>query len=423
MSNHLAIATVTAALQQRLVQIADASGVSNAFVTTDRPDLREKDKKTGINLFLYEVNPNPQQRNDDLPTRRADGSLARKPQVVLDLYYLLTFHGEDKVLEGQRLLGAVVSQLDARPVLSPQEIKDSVITPAATVPDSDARHFLGESDLAAQEEPVRFTQTPLATDELARLWSLFGQTPYSLSLGLKASVVIIEPKDLRPKPALPVRQPQIYVQPFAEPQIRKVFSSLGEGFPVIPGAQLLIQGDHLRGQVTHILTGGIESIPPLAQITPEQITLTLPGGLKAGLHGVQVVHKLFMGDPAVEHRGFESNVLGLVLHPVISSIAKSGATSNAGLFNLTLTLTVLPLLREGQRLAVLLNRTSGSGEFSFEIPPLPADASTAAFAVEKVPAGEYFVRVQVDGAESSLLDLNPLNPTFGQMTGPRVTIP
>ncbi len=423
MSNHLAIATVTAALQQRLVQIADASGVSNAFVTTDRPDVREKDKKTGINLYLYEVNPNPQQRNDDLPTRRADGSLTRKPQVVLDLYFLLTFHGDDKVLEGQRLLGAVVSQLDAKPLLGAQEIKDSVITPAASVPDSDARHFLGESDLGGQVEPVRYTQTPLTTDELARLWSLFGQTPYSLSLGLKASVVIIEPSDLQPKPALPVRQPLVYVQPFAEPQVRKVFSSLGEGFPVIPGAQLIIQGANLRGQITHILTGGIETTPPLAQIAPEQITMMLPGGLKAGLNGLQVVHKLFMGDPAVEHHGFESNVLGMVLHPVISNVAKSGLSSNAGLFSLTLTLTVQPLVHEGQRLALLLNRTSAGGEFSFELEPLPADASTAAFSVVRVPAGEYFVRVQVDGAESPLLDLNPASPSFGQMTGPKVTIP
>ncbi len=202
-----------------------------------------------------------------------------------------------------------------------------MITPAVGVPDSDPRHFLGQSDLAGQVEPVRFTQLPLTSDELSRLWSLFAQTPYSLSLAYKASVVVIEPSDLQPKPALPVRQPLVYVQPFAEPLVEKVFSSLGEGFPIVPGAQLIIQGANLRGQVTHILTGGIETTPPLAQIAPEQITISLPGGLKAGLNGLQVVHKLFMGDPPVEHRGFELNVVGMVLHPVISDVAKSAQSA------------------------------------------------------------------------------------------------
>ena len=423
MSNPLAIATVTAALQQRLVQVAAGSGVNNAFVTTDRPDTREKDKKKGINLYLYAVTPNPQQRNADLPTRRTDGSLTRKPQVALDLYYLLTFHGDDKVLEPQRLMGAAVSQLDAQPILGAQEIKDNVISPAASAPDSDARHFLGQSDLAGQAEVVRFSLQPLSAEELARVWSLFAQTPASLGLAYKAAVVIIEPVDLQPQPALPVRQPLVYVQPFAQPRVDSVVSSLGEGLPVLPGAQIAIRGANLRGQSTHILIGGIETTPPLAQITPEQISMSLPGGLKAGLNGLQVVQKLFLGEPPTEHRGFESNVFGLVLHPVISGVAKSAVTSNAGLFSLTLTLTVQPLLRKDQRLALLLNRTSGSGDFTFALDPLAADSATAAFKVEKVPAGEYFVRVQVDGAESSLLDLNPASPTFGQMSGPKVVIP
>jgi hypothetical protein len=41
-----------------------------------------------------------------------------------------------------------------------------------------------------------------------------------------------------------------------------------------------------------------------------------------------------------------------------------------------------------------------------------------------VRAGEYLVRVQVDGAESPLVvDGDPTSPTFNQFLGPLVTIP
>lgn len=423
MSNHLAIATVTAALQQRLVQAVATSGVNNAFVTTDRPDQREKDKKKGVNLFLYRVSPNPQYRNADLPARRSDGSLRQRPQVVLDLFYLLSFHGEDKTLEPQRLMGAVAAYLNARPQLTPVDIKDTVITPAAAVPDSDPRHFLGQSDLPAQPEQVRFVLEAAELDELARIWDLFEQTPYSLTLVYRASVAIVEAADLTPRPSLPVRQPLLYVRPFAEPFIEKLVPGLGEGMPVTDGSEIILEGRNLRGEITRVMVAGMEIIPPADQTTPSLVRFNLPGGLKAGLHGVQVVHRLWMGDPPVEHRGFESNVAPLVLHPRITGVAKSAVTPAAGLFNLTLTVTVVPGLRKDQRVTLLLNRTADSGEFAFSLPPLAADAPSAAIKASKVAAGEYYVRVQVDGAENPLIDLNPASPTFGQMIGPKVVIP
>ena len=39
-------------------------------------------------------------------------------------------------------------------------------------------------------------------------------------------------------------------------------------------------------------------------------------------------------------------------------------------------------------------------------------------AIANVPAGQYFVRLQVDGAES-VLDLDTISPSFG----PTVTLP
>src|ERR1043166_9830971 len=110
MSSYLAIATVTAALQQML-QTALGNAVANANVGFSRPDAGGGSGAPLVNLFLYQGTPNPAYRNADLPTRRPDGTLVKRPQAALDLHYLFTFHGDDSQLEPQRLLGAVTSTL------------------------------------------------------------------------------------------------------------------------------------------------------------------------------------------------------------------------------------------------------------------------------------------------------------------------
>jgi len=81
MSNHLAIATVTATLSRTLAA-AVGTDVSAANVTTLRPD---DAPERGVNVYLYQVTPDAAWRNADLPTRRDDGRLAQRPRVALDL--------------------------------------------------------------------------------------------------------------------------------------------------------------------------------------------------------------------------------------------------------------------------------------------------------------------------------------------------
>jgi hypothetical protein len=121
MSNYLAIATVTATLNE-LLRPSVESEVTGAAMTTMRPNDPALDNADppGVNIFLYQVTPNAAYRNDDLPTRRADGTVVERPQVALDLHYLLTFYGNENDLEPQRLLGGVVRTLHARPLLTRQ---------------------------------------------------------------------------------------------------------------------------------------------------------------------------------------------------------------------------------------------------------------------------------------------------------------
>src|SRR6516165_2065207 len=103
MSNALAIATVTQTLVTVVSDALQTSQVGGAIPTALRPDATSGLPNTGVNIFLYQVTPNIAARNADLPTRRADGTLLRRPQIGLDLQYLLTFYGDDLKLDQQRM--------------------------------------------------------------------------------------------------------------------------------------------------------------------------------------------------------------------------------------------------------------------------------------------------------------------------------
>ena len=72
-----------------------------------------------------------------------------------------------------------------------------------------------------------------------------------------------------------------------------------------------------------------------------------------------------------------------------------------------------------QRIELLLDqRADPPATYVFRVAAPGADTGTLVIPVAGVVAGEYFVRLRVDGAES-VLDLDPASPAFG----PRVSIP
>lgn len=420
MSNYLAVATVTAGLVQTL-QPAVETDVAGAQVTTVRPDTTGDGTPTvGVNLYLYQVTPNAAWRNADLPTRSSNGDLVQRPRAALDLHYLLTFYGDENQLEPQRVLGSVVRTLHARPVLTRQAIRDTM----------SANPVLAESDLADEVELVKFTPIALSLEELSKLWSVFFQTPYTLSVAYQGTVVLIESEDT-PRTVLPVRRRNLYVRPFRQPVIEGVVSQAGASEPIVAGSTLLVRGKRLRGDDTQLRVAGIDVTPD--EVTDTQITVPLTeppfpaDSLRAGVQGVQVVHRLLLGTPPTPHRGFESNVAPFVLRPTITDVeVENVAGSGDEPRSADVTVTVNPRIGRQQRVMLLLNEMADQAPqaYTFFAEPRDADADSVTIPISGVEAADYLVRVQVDGAESLLeVDDDPDSPTFNQYIGPTVTIP
>ena len=411
MSNYLAVATVTAALAQ-IVQTAAQKAVGGATVEVGRPSASNNNGVLHrVNLYLYQVSPNAALRNADLPTRDSGGNFTQRPQVALDLHYLLAFYGDEKTLEPERMLGAVTRDLNAWPLLGQRAIQDAI----SSNPD------LNGSDLADAIESVRFTPLTLSLDELSKLWSVFFQTPHALSMVYQGTVVLIEAEESA-APAPPVLQrgdqdrgvdtqlgpfPRlggIFIgEPADSSQNRPAAADLRPRPPSYPaahlGLQLVLSGENLAGdgvqvEFVHPRLAAAEPLDPSA-LEPGEIRVDLPAAnhvvaqtkWAAGLYSVR----------AVVQRGDEvktSNALPLALAPRILQIQPANPIPGAG-GDVTLTITCSPQVLPKQKAELLLADRQVAAEDH------PTATGTLTFVVKDAPAvKDALVSVRVDGVES-----------------------
>jgi hypothetical protein len=419
MSNFLAIATVTATLR-RVLQASLDVDVPGAAVGTVRPDGDGGSAPPmGVNIYLFQVTPNAAWRNADLPTRDSAGNVRKRPTAALELHYLLTFHGDDGQLEPQRVMGSVVRSLHESPQLTRDMIQDTLLAPTF--------NYLATSNLADQVERVKFTPTALSLEEFSKLWSVFFQIPYTLSIAYQGSVVLIDGEE-SPRTVLPVQRRNLLVLPFQQPFIEDVSPDA----PVVPvannapepprfveaGGTLRITGQNFRGEILRVNFGVAEVSP--ATISNTVITVVVPPGLTSGVRALQVIKRVDFGSGSTSepHRAFESNVAPFVLAPKIILPQPSPAGPALGTVQrgAAITINVVPPVGRDQDVRLLV------GDSSIVLPPRPpTDPPLAASLTFDVPAnfptGEFIVRLQVDGAQSNLT----LDPAAG-FTGPRLTI-
>ncbi|EPY05767.1 hypothetical protein PAALTS15_18243 [Paenibacillus alvei TS-15] len=426
MSNFLAVATATATLKNLLQSTIgmDEHDVQGVTVTTQRP--KKEMPSPCVNIFLYQVTPNPYWRNNDLPSRNASNAkLVQRPRIALDLHYLVTFYGEESQLVPQRLLGSVMRTIHTYPVLTRKMIQNTI--------KMSQYQYLSTSDLANEIELVKFVPLTLNTEELSKIWSVFFQVDYALSIAYQASVVFIESDDAIAAP-LPVRQPVVTVVPFNYPKISKINP------PAIAyhaGAPLTIHGSSLQAgdqsSVTQVALGN-NLLTPDFPLHAERLVVHLPDNARAGINAVQVRQQIDVGDHQLRP-GFESNVATLIIQPVLESITfRQISNPVTGLPEIQhFDANIAPAVSVQQRAELLLNEfvpipasnTSPPQPLTFTIPGLPrdTDSNSLIFETTGIPPGTYLVRVRVDGAESNLeIDTRQGSPTFNMPYKPTVEV-
>jgi len=390
MSNALAIAAVTATLRNLLQDGFNADpDLPGVTVTTRPPDKARGNNDTAsqVNLFLYQTALDAAWRNRDMPGKVKAGETGFPP-LPLALFYMLTAYGlNNDDVNGHHLLGRAMSILHDHPLLGAAEIHSA----------------LPKSDLDTQIERVRITPQPISLEELSKLWTVF-QTQYRISAAYQAAVVLIE-SDREAVAAPPVlRRGSEDRGAFVDGTPAPVLSSVSPPAPqpsVRLGEALTLTGLHLDiAGLTARLT---------SQRLPAPIDLALQGGGAPGERRVLLAGPA--DDPGALDRwapGFYT--LSLVVQrpgqpawttdevafgqaPVITRTPAAVAAGGV------LTVTCAPRLRPGQRVLLVL----GDRQVAPKTVATPADPtlpSSLDFTVPALPAGEYVVRLRVDGVDS-----------------------
>lgn len=405
MSNVLAIAATTRTLRNLLLAqmpVLDTE-LSDLEVTLQPPDVARKGiSKAQLNLFLYQVVANAAWRNLDMPGQVRPGDSA-PPPLALNLHYVITAWGRgdsDSDAISHRVLAAAMSTLHDRGVLDGNDI----------------RNALPDNDLANQIERVRITPLPQSVDELSKLWTAF-QTNYRTSAAYEAAVVLIDSQAAIRAP-LPVlrRGPQdrgviatasaaaaldTLIYPRTQPAVR-----LGEDI-VLGGRQLTT--DHALARFNSLRLDAPIDIAPLAGVAAGSLRVHIANttddvdAASRWAPGIYTV-ALLVQPPGLPP--LLSNELPLALAPIITLSPLAAAAGD-----LTLNLTCMPRLRDGQRVFLLF----GDRLLVPQGISNPADThqpSALVFLVPGVAAGTYTVRLRVDGADSIPVDFSGSVPAF-----------
>jgi hypothetical protein len=436
MTDDNALAAVTATMKRMIKsRLPDTLGQLSVEVTSESPiamsRLSETDRIHRLNLFLYEVRPSAAFRNQPPPGARK-GSSGQVP-LALELYYLVAPYPTDDQHEqvGQQLLGMGLLAL--------HELS-SVGAPTVRLEETDP-----PQDLLV--ELLRIVPVTLNGEELSRLWSAL-QAPLRPSAAFQVSPILIESRRA-PRSAPPVlrRGPvdggaDIGARRAVFPEATKlelVPSAAGparprsEALPVfeagervrVVGSLLIEVGESSRVLLhAHDAPDGVDLAIVLdaAASNPDGLVFNLVAparqpALAAGVYTVrvEVPRTVEANRPGVAESWSAprtTNELPLFIAPRITGLTLE--TSAAGA---RLRVACVPPVRVGRRVLLIV------GDRPLSMTSQTDAGSTLFFALPSVddrplPAGEYVVRLRVDGVDN--LAANASDPfTFAN----KVTLP
>ena len=424
MSNHLAIATVTASLSAR-IQEALAQDVPDASVRVGRPDDNgAQDNRAVVNLFLYHVTPNGALRNAHLPVRGTGGRIVARPRVALDLHYLFSFYGDAATYQPERMLGSTVRALEEFPLLTRSQIEKVI---------DDNPLTLSNSNLHRAEELVRVQPSSLNLEDLSKLWSVFFQVPYALSVAYQCTYVLVE-ADVAAAPTLPAMLPAIGLIPIGGPRIEAIEAIDGAEFPIVWGGAVRIRGQGFGTFGLGLRVGTIDVVMSEGVVGTDVIELPLTeealGGadLSSGIHAVRTILPPPEGAPS--HLERTSDSAPLVLRSKLTIPADGIEVGEPAFEGVSGTLQVefSPKIQAGQEVKLFLDERVSNLPRNYVLAPEAMDegefpAGTLTFPFTGIRASTYLVRAHVDGIESAMeIEMDADNPNYRQITGPEVQI-
>lgn len=132
-----------------------------------------------LTLFLYKVLENPDFKNAGHPalTTAPDGKLIEiRSPLTVDLYYLLSAHsGSSNLLEAHTALSRAM-----------RVFYDNGVLQGSLLRSDDPSKGLTEDAI------LRLTLNPLTMEDMTRIWGLFPDTPYEISVTYLVTPVAIE---------------------------------------------------------------------------------------------------------------------------------------------------------------------------------------------------------------------------------------
>jgi hypothetical protein len=419
MSNSLAIGAVTATLRNLLDKGIAAEG-GGLHTTTLPPEkaqtFGQADGAGRVNLFLYQTQINGAWRNADMP-RQIKPNETGQPPLALDLFYLLTAYERDdgdSTVIAHRLLGRAMRVLHDHPLLGADEIRTA----------------LPNNDLADQIERIRITPQPMAVEEFSKLWTTF-QVGYRISAAYHVSVVLIEStrSSRTPLPVLTRGADDTGVN--AQADLIPPFPTLSSVSPIVqpPGSEssavlgndLLVTGHDLDGtnvsaEVSHPRLPNPVALPAPSNATATAITVNLPNQPQNFPAGIYTISVSVIRPGETFKR--TTNALPFAVAPRVLSNPPMTVVRNVN--EITITLACSPEVLPTQRVALLL----GGDEVLAE--PHSVTTGSLTFIAKDDPpgkftAGDYFVRLRVDGVDSLLIDRSVQPPKF--KSSQKVSIP
>jgi hypothetical protein len=415
MSSPLAIAAVTATLKDLLndgLLNHDLSSIGSFSVSALPPDriTTGQNEPNQLNLFLYHLTPNLGWRNEGLPARDANGGRLANAPLALDLHYLLTAYGSED-LNAEVLLGYAMQMLHETPILTRAQLR-TVLGPPSPVDGTilpGPFGTLSAIDLADQIELIKISPVFLNTEELSKMWTAM-QSRYRPTMAYTVSVILIQANGAA-KAAPPVLKrgkddtgAAMLAAPF--PSLTRVRPAASDLLPAIRlGDDLLLTGAHLDTQDAVTVQFDNERATLSRQITPA-LPLS-PGALKVHVPAIaddaNAMNQWAVGMYAITLRiaqpdmpAWSTNSVPIALAPLIKVSPLSAAAGD-----IELTITCTPRLLPQQEAQARL--IFGARLIAPKLITTPGDATkptTLTFALSAVAAGEYLVRLRVDGIDS-----------------------